>query len=94
MGQGPMVVYNGKGGDLVRMRSLIFTGCINQVSQRGLLIAGLQYFDSWTLTASGEGSSQIRKSTSVAGFRNIIMPALLELATVPSIHIIYYSFKK
>jgi hypothetical protein len=31
------------------MRYLILIGHVNEVRQRGLLIAGLQYFDSWTL---------------------------------------------
>ena len=48
-----MVVYKGtRGKPRVRMRCLILIGYVNQVSQSGLLIAGLQYFDSWILVAS------------------------------------------
>ena len=48
-----MVVYKGKGGKPhVKMKSLILTGHVNQVNQRGLLITGVQYFNNWTLVIS------------------------------------------
>jgi hypothetical protein len=34
------------------VRWVILIGLVNYVSQRELLIAGLQYFDSWTLVIS------------------------------------------
>ena len=42
----------GKGKPCVRMRCLILIEHVNQANQRGLLIAGLQCFDSWTLVVS------------------------------------------
>ena len=41
-----------KGNPRDRMRCLILIGQVDLDRQRELLIAGLQYFDSWTLIAS------------------------------------------
>lgn len=36
----------------MRMRCLILSGLVNYGGQRGLLVAGLQHSDSWTLVVS------------------------------------------
>jgi hypothetical protein len=43
------------------MRYLILIGHVNYMSQRGLLIGGLQYFDSWTLVVSLRRKKWINK---------------------------------
>lgn len=55
----------------VRMRCLIVIGHLNYVNQGGLLIAGLQYLDSWTLVV---GPRRKKWPNKVLGcsFRNVI----------------------
>ena len=49
------------------MLIVYFVGHVNQVKQRGLLIAGLQYFDSWTLTVSFRRRKQPYKGKDLGG---------------------------
>jgi hypothetical protein len=41
-----------KGNPLVKVRCLVLIWLVNLVNQRGILIAELQYFDSWILVVS------------------------------------------
>ena len=69
-----MAVYEGKRGNpRVRVKCLIFIGHVNKVSQRGLLIAGLHYFDGWTLVVSlRKGKWPNKGIDTVVSFRNVI----------------------
>ena len=50
--QRPVYTGKGEGGHSVRVRCLILIGHANKVSRRGLLTAGFQKLDSWTLVVS------------------------------------------
>ena len=68
MAHGKMSVYESKNGKPhVRMRCLILIGHVNKVNQRRLLIAGLQYFDSWTLAATLRRREWLNKVIDLGG---------------------------
>lgn len=56
-----------RGKTRVRMRSLILIGQVNQVSQKELLVSGLQYCDSWTLVVSLRRKKWPNKGTGLGG---------------------------